>query len=284
MKLNTVTILKKKDLRMKRVNKLLLLFILFACCLLTGCSRPETINRSTLNNDFNFYSKALVKGRNFTFNQGTERGRKVSLSVTQIRQINRLGKSINQRQRELRQSTRINEYPNRLINYGDAVSNYLDLLKKPNVSNYTLINHFHESAKAGLKIVNNNLNGRPTNIFRIVIAADYADGHRLVPKNHAPKVNKLTNSKRIKNKMTQKKTVVLFCISAIYAPLVIGLVIAQPSKQSDTMDALTESSDHNLFDHAKAKGKKLFLQRITLLSFIFLCVTLLLINYYVRNN
>ena len=279
-----VIILKKKDLRMKRVNTLLALFFFLTCCLLTGCSRPNTIDRSTLNNDFNYYTKALITGRSFTFNNGTDQGRKVSISNSQKEQVVNLKRDIDKRQGNLRKSTKLTQYPYRLLRYGDAVDQYLSLLKRQNVSNYTLINHFHFAARKGLVIVNNNLNGRPTNIFSTVIAADYTDGHHLLPKTQKPKSYRLTNFHSIKQRITQRFTLILLFVGSCIALLIIALVISQPSKQSDTMDALTESSDRSLFDQAKAKGTRLILQRLTLFSFIVLCGLLVFVNYYVRNN
>lgn len=197
----------------------------------------------------------------------------VQLNKLEKDQITKYQGRIAHQQKTIQDSRIVSNYSLKVAKYDGYVLDYLALAKSRGCTTGTLNDQFHKANVLGTRIVISFLNGRPTNIYRVVMAADPIVNNSL--KHDNQQVSKLRMN-NIQKQISNSCEVALLALGVI----LIVLVFSQPNHQSDTMEALSDVNySASLFSRSKPRGKELFLLRSTKFALLLLIIGLLVAMY-----
>lgn len=253
----------------------LIVFILLTLLLVKAF--PEHVcSRQMITDSFNQSTRYMLQTRGMILKAAGNKPADmptVQLNKPEKDQITKYQGRIAHQQKIIQDSRIVSNYSLKVAKYDGYVLDYLALAKSRGCTTGTLNDQFHKANVLGTRIVISFLNGRPTNIYRVVMAAD------LIVNNSLKHDNQQVSKLRMNN--TQKQ-ISNSCEAALLAlgVILIVLVFSQPNHQSDTMEALSDVNySTSLFSRSKPRGKELFLLRSTKFALLLLIIGLLVAMY-----
>ena len=250
----------------------LIVFILLTLPLVKAF--PEHVcSRQMITDSFNQSTRYMLQTRGMILKAAGNKPADmptVQLNKPEKDQITKYQGKISHQQKTIQNSRIVSNYSLKVAKYDGYVLDYLALAKSRGCTTGTLNDQFHKANVLGTRIVISFLNGRPTNIYRVVMAADPIVNNSLKHDNQQVSKLRMNNTQK---RINDSCEIALLALGAI----LIVLVFSQPNHQSDTMEALSDVNySASLFSRSKPRGKDLFLLRSTKLVLLLLIIGLLL--------
>lgn len=287
----------------------------------SGCSITQKVmTKKELTTEFSNASKIAVNVRKLTNTPKDSKNstKKVRLSNKDKVKIKQYKRSITSSKEKINKTKKISQLSKDVLAYETSVLRYLDKASTTGVTYKETNKSFHSMTKKGSSIVVTYLDGKMPKSFQVAFVSDQLAGY--IPdlksnkgytikeakksKKNNQKTNKVNTNKNPKPKSADqmfkeaianmkkeqekaqrkyKRVVTLEILSGAIAVLIIVVICLQPSKQDESMNALSESGGATLFMRPKPKGYALFLIRTTEVLILLEVIVLILISHVINN-